>query len=492
MVANLLFLTCAFLGAQEPATGQTQNLLRLELGHELVYRGQFLEESLNNPVQFRRSYTIEARILVLDSGPKGLDLAFLTTVKKVASPGDQRDPGACSVRLELGQVDPTGRVTLTNPRDLLIPLDGPNTFESGVFVEFPEGPLKPQQWWRTGDELRPDRTWRFLGIDEVHGIGCLKVEGVQQSDTWEKPRADRPAWRRKDSIWLSRRWGVATRVDRTIELREAAHVNPTQRCRVLFDLQGPTPHPTQLLEPIKKEIAQAKAFAKQAAPLLPNPARQNPRSFDILISKIVKHLDTTPATHYREAVLVVKQRLEAAKRGESPPERPGVEFAEVQPVAAPGHIAPDFVVGNVFNKDSIRLHNYAGRTVLMVFYLPGSASAEEVLRFAERMNREHKGPLAVLGFALSEDVAALRAQYEEFHLSFPIGIGRPLRQRYGVETTPRMIVLDSDGYVRSALDGWGPETAHALEAAIVTWLRPESSTKPAQPAQSSGLTSRNR
>ena len=61
-------------------------------------------------------------------------LAFLTTVKRQASPGDRREQGVCSVRLELGQVDPTGRITLPNPQDFLIPLDGPNTFETGVFV----------------------------------------------------------------------------------------------------------------------------------------------------------------------------------------------------------------------------------------------------------------------------------------------------------------------------------------------------------------------
>jgi peroxiredoxin len=492
MVANLLFLTCAFLGFQEPASGQPQNIIHLQRGHELYYRGLFTEEAMNSTVQFRRTYAMDMRALVLDVGAKGFDLAFLTTVKKQNSPGDRREQGVCSVRLELGQVDPTGRITLHNPQDFLIPLDGPNTFETGVFVEFPEGPLKPQQWWRVGEEMRPERTWRYLGIEEVHGFGCIKVEGVQQSDSWAKPRADRPAWRRKDIVWISRKWGIATRIDRTIELREAAHVEATQRCRVFYDLQGPIPYSAQLFEPMKKEIVQALAFAKQAAPLLPNPSKQNPASFDILIAKIVKHIETTPETPYRSAVVLVKQRLEAAKRGESPPERPGAEYAELQPVATPGRIAPDFVVGNLFNKESVRLHNYAGREVFMVFYLPTSSSAEEVLRFAERMHREHKDTLAVLGFALSDNVPQLRAQYEDFHLSFPIATGRSLRQRYGVVATPRLIVIDPDGYVRSAYDGWGPETPTALEGDVLRWLRPESPTKATQPVQLPRLTTRDR
>jgi hypothetical protein len=121
----------------------------------------------------------------------------------------------------------------------------------------------------------------------------------------------------------------------------------------------------------------------------------------------------------------------------------------------------------------------------MAFYLPTSTSAEDVLRFAERMHREHSSTLAVLGFALSEDVPALRAQYEDFRLTFPIASGRPLRQRYAVDATPRLIVLDPDGYVRSAITGWGPESSIALETEILRWLRPEGSAKTPQSAQSS-------
>ncbi|HEV8062369.1 MAG TPA: redoxin domain-containing protein, partial [Gemmataceae bacterium] len=453
MVANFLFLTCALFGVQNPATNLAPNAIRLERGHELFYRGQFLEESIGGAVQFRRAYKMELRVLVLDAAPKGLDLAFYTIVKKTNAAGERGELENCSVRLELAKVDPQGRLSADKPSDFLVPFDGPATLESGVFVETPEGPLQADQWWRVGDDMRPDRTWRCLGLEVLNGISCLKMEGIQQSDDWDRPRADRAAWRRKDVVWLSRRYGIASRLDRTIERREAAHIEPTQRCRVLYDLQGAIPYPAQLFEERKSEIMQARQFAKLATPLLPNPTKQDPRAFDVLIAKIVKHIEYTPWTPYRDAVLLVKQRVEAAKRGESPPDRPSAEVADLQPVATLGRIAPDFVVGNVFNKESVRLHNYAGRAVLMVFYLPTSSSAEEVLRFAERMHREHTKPLSVLGFALSDDVPALRAQYEDFRLSFPIALGKPLRQRYGVDATPRLIVIDPDGYVRSTLTG---------------------------------------
>src|SRR5258708_36821467 len=56
MVANLFLLTCAFLSAQNQASAQAQNGFHLERGRELVYHGNFLEESNGSGVQFRRSY----------------------------------------------------------------------------------------------------------------------------------------------------------------------------------------------------------------------------------------------------------------------------------------------------------------------------------------------------------------------------------------------------------------------------------------------------
>src|SRR5258708_7422432 len=117
MVANLLFLACAVLGAQNQTPAQAANALRLERGHELYYRGNFLEESSGSGVQFRRNYKVESRVLVLDANAKGLDLAFYTTVKKKAASNEHGEFENCSVRLELAQVDPLGRLTTNNPID---------------------------------------------------------------------------------------------------------------------------------------------------------------------------------------------------------------------------------------------------------------------------------------------------------------------------------------------------------------------------------------
>ena len=42
------------------------------------------------------------------------------------------------------------------------------------------------------------------------------------------------------------------------------------------------------------------------------------------------------------------------------------------------------------------------------------------------------------------------------------------------------ISIDAEGYVSSALTGWGPETATAMDADLLRCIRPETPTKPTQ------------
>src|SRR5262249_19114974 len=139
-----------------------------------------------------------------------------------------KEPEPTSVRLELGKVSPQGQITADEDVSLTVPLEGPATVECGAFVELPRGRLQAGQTWTTPEAKRPARTWQVLGMDTVNGISCLKLEGWQQSSDWDHPRADRTAWRRHDVVWLSPRLGVAQKVERTIERRAPAHVQPTQ------------------------------------------------------------------------------------------------------------------------------------------------------------------------------------------------------------------------------------------------------------------------
>src|SRR5216117_3992855 len=88
MVANLCLLAYALVTAQAADRSEWLLVPRLHHGQELVYRGSYAEEALGKGVQFSRSYRLESRVFVLDTPPRGLDVA-LQTVLKLRGPRSQ-------------------------------------------------------------------------------------------------------------------------------------------------------------------------------------------------------------------------------------------------------------------------------------------------------------------------------------------------------------------------------------------------------------------
>jgi hypothetical protein len=426
----------------------------------LVYRGSYTEETVGKGVQFNRSYRLETRVLVLETRPQGIDVAFYTVLKLRSPRSDLAEPAPHSVRLELAGIDLQGRITPEPGVSLAIPLDGPATVECGPFVESPRRLVGAGQSWQVLEADRPPQVWKVIGAESVNGTRCLKLEGLQRSDDWNQPRADRASWQRRDTVWLSLDIGVAYKVERVIEGREPAHQNPTQRFVAQYELESNIQYPGQLFEDRRREILQARKFDQALAPLTSNPSKFGHRPFDVILAKIGYYLESEPRTPYRDAVLQVKRRVEAARRGEVTP----VAFEDTahSARATPGQRAPDFVVTNLLTKESVRLQKCLGRPILMVFYTPKSQTAEAVLRYCQRLQDSHSGNITVLAFALFEDIEQVKRQYADLKLSVPILSGGGLRQNYEVEATPKLVVIDSQGLVRTSYIGWGPETSSAV------------------------------
>ena len=102
----------------------------------------------------------------------------------------------------------------------------------------------------------------------------------------------------------------------------------------------------------------------------------------------------------------------------------------------------------------------------MLFYSPTSATAEDVLRFAQKVYDAYGQQVTVLGLAVADDAPRVLKQYEAMHLRYPVLSGTGLRLSYAVESTPKWVVLDSKGVVRGTLDGWGPEIPRAVEETL--------------------------
>src|SRR5262249_28304016 len=159
----------------------------------------------------------------------------------------------------------------------------------------------------------------------------------------------------------------------------------------------------------RSEVLQARRFFEEAVPLLGDPVLYQPQ-IDTLLRKIAYHLEDHPPTPYRQAVLQVQHRIEAARRGEVVISRTGPEESAMPATLILGSRAPDFVVSDLLGKETVRLNRFRGQPVLLVFYNPGTDTSRKVLHFAQELGQHHKG-LAVLGLAMTDNEALVRREH---------------------------------------------------------------------------------
>ena len=469
MIATLCLISVALAPAQQ-ATGSDWLLIpRRNRGQEIVYQGTYLEEALGKGVQFTL-VSLQHRVFVLDKNSQGAELALLTTLKQRSdrsgrSPSaidSSGDPG--TVRLEVVRANAEGRLTTTSGAPLVMPLLGPATAECGSLIEVPNRRFRIGQSWVVAEDGRPPRTWTLSGVEAINDTSCVKLTGVQQSEDWDRPRADRTAWRRQDVVWLSPSLGIAYRVERTIEHRDPARTELTSRTVTRYDLENTIVYPGQLFEDRYREIAQARGFAETAEPLLREPGKFGPKPVEALLTKVRYHLDNRAPTPYREAVLQVQRRVENARTTPTTPVKIS-EPSNRTMVATVGQLAPDFVVAGLAPQQSVHLHRLLGKPILLVFYNPTSQTAVELLRFAQSLQDKFES-LTVLGMAVSDNTDDVLKQQNALALRFPLVSGKGLRQSYGVDATPKLVLLDADGLVRGAYEGWGREIPLAVTQEI--------------------------
>lgn len=495
MAATLYLLGCLLIPAQatarppsQPAATAARRTLapvhgdwlltpHLHRSQELVYTGTFTEEGRGGRVQFRRSYRLETRILVLDTPPNGADVAVLTLLKHRGSRGSDAPPPAMngsaalvSARLERMHVDLQGKLAADGKVNVLVPLDGAPTLECGVFIGLPGGRIGTGQEWTVLEGDRPSLTWRAAGSEMIAGNNCIKLVGEQKSEDWDRPRGDRSAWLRRETVWLSPQLGLAARLEREILQREPAQREATQRSRLRLDLDSSFQLSGPAGDSRRQEVSQVLAFRDSLVPLLTQPARYGPH-LAALKRRIEQYVESQAETPYRPAILQVKRRVEAAQRGETPPE-PVNDIRPVATGAAVGQRAPDFIATNFSSGGSEQLRRWIGKPVVLVFYHPASQTAPAVLRFAQQLQSKYPKRIIVAGMSISDKADQVRRQQTELGLTFPLLSAGGLRGSFGAASTPKIIVLDGNNIIRSEHLGWagGSETASEVEAELRRWL----------------------
>jgi hypothetical protein len=226
-----------------------------------------------------------------------------------------------------------------------------------------------------------------------------------------------------------------------------------------YELETRSEYPRQVYDDIRREVLPTRDFAEAAAPLLTNPGKYADQ-IDALLGRIKYHTDhhTVALSVYREPLVHLQRRLEAARRGEVAPLEPEAPSA----VAAIGKPVPDFLTTDYTSSQSGRLRRWKGKPLLMIFYSPASPLAENVLRLGEEVSLSSRGEVGVVGLAMSADGNAVRKQRAELKVTMPLYDGRGLRQVFAVEATPKLMVIDADGLLRGAWVGWGEETRGAV------------------------------
>jgi peroxiredoxin len=463
MIRSICLLSCALSLAQPPDRLEWQLAPQLAPGLELVYRGEYIEEKLIPSVLHQQRFRLDASMMVLDSGAKEWQTGLITSLRLEDS--DKKHAGPSSMKVQLANVDIHGRPRLPDKKPLEIPIQGPPTLESGFIVAAPLAKIGRNSSWEVAEDRRPVLRWQVVGTEMCGGLTCIKLAGVQQTEDWEKSRADHTAWRRRDTIWLHPQLFVAQRVERIIERRDPARDAPTERMTVRYDLESHLRYPSTLFQERKQELTQAAQFFGDARALL-NQQGPNRQHVDALLNRVNFHIERQPNSPYRQTFVHVKTLLENARKGDG-----AVAHAvEPPPVHARaltiGQRAPNFTVSSFTQEQTVALKNQLGKPVVIVFFNPATSLGKDILAYAKKLSERSNSQISLMALAVTDDTELVRAQHRDGKLTFPILDGSGMRILFGAEQTPRFVLLDSDGLVRFAQTGWGVHTPDEIDDAL--------------------------
>jgi hypothetical protein len=93
-----------------------------------------------------------------------------------------------------------------------------------------------------------------------------------------------------------------------------------------------------------------------------------------------------------------------------------------------------------------------------------------MLRYAQQLLATYPQRITVVGMAVSDKVDQVRKLHTELGLGFPVLSAGGLCGSFGVETTPKIVLLDSANIVRGGYLGWGHETPQEVRQELQRWL----------------------
>ena len=472
MIPKLCLMTCLLALGQGSSRTAWSLVPRLGPGQELVYSGSYVEESLAPGVHFQRAYQITARLLVLENAKEGWKAAFHTSLvprPNTKAPGQAKNNEPVSVRMEMVNINTQGQIRSLRGIDVHESAHGPPTLETGLVLLVPRTPVRLGTGWEVSPPEQPKERWTVIGREVVGSTPCVKIQGIQKSPDWDEPRADRSAWKRTENVWLAPQNGIVYRVERTIEQRAPARKSPSHRFVIRYEKDSHLTYPARFFQDCQMEVLQADKFNREAEDYLQQPARFSGR-IDVLLRKVEYYLKHRPSTPYRPAILHLQKRLVSARKGETVGLIPSVKMAHLVKRPASGVKVPNLLLTNLATRNVMHFKHLTDKPLLVIYYNPDTDNGEHVMRFAKDVQEKYKNKVGIVAMAVTKTPESALKQQKEMGLPFPIMDGRGYHRTFGVDATPRCIIVNENGWIRNGFTGWGlhspAEVLEELESSL--------------------------
>ncbi len=461
-------------------------VVKLERGQEIVWKGTFREEMIRPSVTAGRTYTMENRLFVLEVRPQGADVAILTLLRLQQ---EKESTTPASARIVLARIDPQGRL-YEQPSAMLsdsaekregrklrrfetTALEGLPIPELGIL------PALPEEWqklgkWEMPEVGRPFKQWTNEGTEELRGARCYSLHTQQQNEDWDK-LTGKTGWRIRENIWLSASHGYATKFERTYERKDPTTAEVRFRTKVVLSQAGQLRYSGRAYDERREEISTGVVLTEEFEKLALDAGKTGPMAFSRLLARI-DYFTTTQRPLgeqliYREALNGVKRKAEAAMRGHVPAALPQWTETASGPTALNKPMT-DFESEN-FNstsRETWRLSQAKGKPVLLIYFQPQNGSAETVMMAAQQLKQEFRQRVGIVGMAIGQP-EDIQKQSSNLKIDIPILFASDLRKLQGIESTPTMIVIDTEGIVRKIAIGWGDESLPMLREELNRWVK---------------------
>lgn len=125
--------------------------------------------------------------------------------------------------------------------------------------------------------------------------------------------------------------------------------------------------------------------------------------------------------------------------------------ASAAPTELIGQSAPDFALPPAVSGDNVRLSEYFGQPVMLLFWSSECGTCASQLAVMERLYETyHSSGLVVLGVSVDDDAQRAARYAREHHTHFPLLLDsdKGVSRAFKIDRVPTAVLIDRSGVVR--------------------------------------------